>query len=179
MIVSEQIVILFSVESELNAKMRRLFNPGDSPHKHSCKACCQKRLVSLPQDAIILRELVSLYFYWKWNLSFSYPPNADDVDCSCEQSVLDQLLTSSGSLTPPLPTSGISSGRPPLPADAGAHTLVDSPNPLSPPFNHEASYVIDVRPPSMSTSSASSDRSESPITIDRHRHFSFCNDRFA
>ena len=106
---------------------------------------------------------------------------ADDEDCPCEFQ-LDQLLTSSDSLTPPLPppvSSNNSDQRPPLPPDAGAYTLVDSPNPLSPPFNHEASYVIDVRPPSMTTSSASSDRSESPITIDRSRPFSFCNDRFA
>ena len=44
-------------------------------------------------------------------------------------------------------------------------------------FQHDARYIIDVTPPSMSSTS-SSDGSESPITIDHDRPFTYYNENF-
>ena len=48
----------------------------------------------------------------------------------------------------------------------------------TPPFQHDARYIIDVTPPSMSSTSSSDDGSPSPITIDRDRPYSFYNENF-
>lgn len=61
-----------------------------------------------------------------------------------------------------------------------SHTTGDAPPRTSlttPPFQHDARYIIDVTPPSMSSTS-SSDGSQSPITIDHDRPYTFYNENF-